>query len=128
MNYCKADCTPRKCGGSSCTISKRHVLEDIYGLSNTTKYVELSKRTLRELRQRELGQYISDKTMLPTVHTICPLDPDVGGGYIGPSFCVQQAFSSATLHEGNLLIGTANTELEGCTVLTVVSARGVYMV
>lgn len=90
--------------------------------------MQFYKRTLYELRQRDIGNYMIERTFLPTVHNICPLDPKVGGGYIGPSFCIQQAFSSATLDNGQLLIGTGNTELEGCTVLTVMSARGVYMV
>ncbi|KAF5126391.1 hypothetical protein E5D57_011088 [Metarhizium anisopliae] len=128
VNYCKADCTPTRCAGISCTIGKRHMLEDAYWSSNATEYVQFDKRTIEELRQREVGSYIKDNAFLSTVNTICPMDAESGGGYIGPSFCVQQAFSSATLNNGRYLVGTANTALVGCTVLTVVSARGVYMV
>jgi len=55
---------------------------------------------------------------------LCPVIASVS-----PSYCIQQDFVNAPLNpRGQYLIGMGNTALEGCTVLTVVSARAVYMV
>ncbi|GFF26815.1 hypothetical protein IFM61606_09827 [Aspergillus udagawae] len=123
------DCSPSSCGGSICTTSKKRSLP-IIG-SNLTdvdpeEQAHLFKRLLRPVRQSNLIGYLQNQNNDPNLVKLCPAN---AGGYDTPSYCVQYSFSNAPVNPatGQLLIGTGDTELTGCTVLTVVSSKGVYM-
>ncbi|KFG78586.1 hypothetical protein MANI_002985 [Metarhizium anisopliae] len=85
----------------------------------------LLKRLLPNPRQDKVGQYLEKQSEKPTLQPLCPFD---AGGFDSPSFCYQTSFAAAKLTKGQFLVGTARTELVGCTVLAVVSARAVYIV
>lgn len=85
----------------------------------------LEKRFLTTPRlARTISEYLEKQSEDASVKRICPT-----GDITGFSYCFQQEFASAPLNANSqFLAGTANTLLEGCTVLTIVSARAVYMV
>ncbi|KAK9434727.1 hypothetical protein VB005_09509 [Metarhizium brunneum] len=84
----------------------------------------LLKRLLPNPRQDKVGQYLEKQSEKPMLQPLCPFE---AGGFDSPSFCYQTSFAAAELTKGQFLVGTARTELVGCTVLAVVSVRAAYI-
>ncbi|KJK73913.1 hypothetical protein H634G_10819 [Metarhizium anisopliae BRIP 53293] len=84
----------------------------------------LLRRLLPNPRQDKVGQYLEKQSEKPMLQPLCPFE---AGGFDSPSFCYQTSFAAAELTKGQFLVGTARTELVGCTVLAVVSTRAVYI-
>jgi hypothetical protein len=131
---CEVSCSPATCGSSSCPIKRRRTLASTVDISHDSREGSedtnstdhgLFKRILRELDQNDIGEYVDSQNEQPIVKKLCPAN---AGGFDTPSFCVQEQFSMTRFERSQLFIGTANTVLEGCTVLMVVSTRAVYAV
>ena len=108
-------------------------MDDIFGIDNATTAVDLSgshhqllRRTLNDQSAANIAAYLeaqSDKA------GIVQLSPASVGGVNRPSYCKLQRLSDAPLNgDGQWLAGTADTLLEGCTILAVCSSRAVYIV
>ncbi|PVH78877.1 hypothetical protein DL98DRAFT_589837 [Cadophora sp. DSE1049] len=136
VTACISECSPETCGDATCSIDRRKrdlsQTRDLLfanftdGLTdNVYPESSLAKRQLREVRLTRLEAYMdSQSALVPEENALCPLQ---GNGFRKPTFCVQYEFATLST-ERQTLLGTANTLLTGCTVLTIVSARGVYMV
>lgn len=123
-------CHPGSCGSMGCNVSKRSpatMEELVHGTAeeNPSMGQGLLRRLLPNPRQDKVGQYLEKQSEKPTLQPLCPFE---AGGFDSPSFCYQTSFAAAELTKGQFLAGTARTELVGCTVLAVVSARAVYIV
>lgn len=123
-------CHPGSCGLMGCNVSKRSLAimaELVNGTAeeNPSMGQGLLKRLLPNPHQDKVGQYIEKQSEEPTLQPLCPVE---AGGFEWPSFCYQTSFAAAELTNRRFLAGTARTELVGCTVLNVVSARAVYIV
>ncbi|KAL2827771.1 hypothetical protein BDW59DRAFT_160079 [Aspergillus cavernicola] len=135
------NCSPSTCSDSVCNLTRKKKrslpVVSIGSTSNTTKLdldsnlntgSELVKRVLRPVRQNGINSYLERQNGNGNLVNLCPAD---AGGYGTPSYCVQYRFTDEDIpidpDTGQMLIGTGNTELTGCTVLTVASSRGVYM-
>ncbi|KAI0902895.1 hypothetical protein F4823DRAFT_344628 [Ustulina deusta] len=140
-------CSPSTCTDSVCNLPgrKKRALPviSIGSTGNTTEFdlnlklppnsdnlgkLDLGKRLLRTVRQNGINDYLKRQNVKENLINLCPADAE---GYGAPSYCVQYRFSDENIPvdqtTGQMLIGTGNTELTGCTVLTIASSKGVYM-
>ncbi|KAI8944055.1 hypothetical protein F4801DRAFT_595235 [Xylaria longipes] len=140
-------CSPSTCTDNVCSLPtrKKRALPviSIGSTGNITEFdlnlklppnsdnlgkLSLVKRVLRTVRQNGINAYLMRQNVMGNLINLCPAD---AGGYDTPSYCVQYRFSDGNIPvdptTGQMLIGTGNTELTGCTVLTIASSRGVYM-
>jgi hypothetical protein len=133
---CEPDCSDSSCGAGACPAKR--MLWDIPFDTNGTfeegpiEYQHLSKRVLPPIPQALIGPYMGPggpSAQIPILQTLAPPAGTGGWSFGSPSYCVQQAFASAPLDtNGQYRLGTVNTLLTGCTVLALMSSRGVYMV
>jgi hypothetical protein len=130
------NCSPSTCSETVCNVPgrKKRALKaiSIGSTGNITEYTpefDLAKRALRGVRQNAINNYLRRQGEAGHLINLCPANE---GGYGTPSFCVQYRFNDRNIPvdptTGQMLVGTGNTELTGCTVLTIASSRGVYMV
>ncbi|KAI1735148.1 hypothetical protein F4680DRAFT_453241 [Xylaria scruposa] len=140
-------CSPSTCTDSVCNLPmrKKRALPviSIGSAGNITEFdldlellpssdnpgkLGLLKRVLRPVRQNGINAYLMRQGAKENLINMCPTD---AGGYGSPSYCVQYRFSDENIpvdqSTGQMLIGTGDTELTGCTVLTIASSKGVYM-
>ncbi|KAF9886729.1 hypothetical protein FE257_011106 [Aspergillus nanangensis] len=136
------NCSPSTCSDSVCNLTRRKkrslpvvqigsngdITDLDLDLSPDSDKLNLLKRTLRGVRQNGINNYLERQNGNDNLVNLCPAD---AGGYGTPSYCVQYKFTDTDIpidpNTGQMLIGTGNTELTGCTVLTIASSKGVYM-
>ena len=126
---CQPLCAPGNCGGSTCSLSRKRSLFTVVRSQNETGFgnetFDIHARTLSDSDEEgpvQITKYLKEKNLdNPTILGLCA----DGGAY--ESYCTQKAFASFPT-DSQSYVGTGPTELTGCTVLTVVSARAVYMV
>jgi hypothetical protein len=96
----------------------------VFNLSNISHSKDiLQPRTLSDTdaRPNRVSAYLDTKNLNNNeIEGLC------AGGAAYQSYCTQRKFIDLPNDRASY-IGTGHTELTGCTVLTVVSARAVYM-
>jgi hypothetical protein len=103
-------CSPTQCSGSVCQLRSASTLAD----KNVAH--QLSKRAFPN--PADIGQYLQEQMNRDDADKLCPVN---AGG------CVQHRLADLPTDRTSV-IGMGNTELTGCTVVAIVSARAVYMV
>ncbi|KAK5449361.1 hypothetical protein LTS15_008904 [Exophiala xenobiotica] len=108
---------------SDCTSRKRALYSDFGSHNSTVVEHALAKRVFEELTQGQIGQHLLDLSETNQVNVA----PEWVGNSYKPTVCMQQAWSTAPLVNGEFRVGMGSTVLEGCSVLAILSSRGVYM-
>lgn len=128
---CVIACSPDTCNSNNCALStsKRDLMTGFEYASNGTYDDHALPKTL--VRRKfddplDAKQYVSQQVQkISGAQSIRPASAD---GVSNPSFCIQQIFADLPLDQGQRVFGTAEDQrVRGCTVLTVVGARGFYM-
>ena len=114
-------CNPNSCSGASCYLPGVYQINTTEVNDPTGENLRLAKRILTN--PPDIGEYLNSLAIRPTANNVCP----VTGANAYQTVCTQFTFANLPTHQ-RTVIGMGNTELTGCTVLCVVSARAVYMV